>query len=65
MENTNERVRNVAEERLEDKINLIQDEVKQIKDNLNTVIKRMNDFHKWMDLVMDKTSRCYDPDEQN
>ena len=67
---TNKRVRNVAdgEERLEDKINLIQDEVKQLKETLNTVIKRMNDFHQWMDMVMDKSIRSYeenDLDEQN
>ena len=64
---TNKRVRNVAdgEERLEDKINLIQDEVKQLKETLNTVIKKMNDFHKWMDMVMDKSLRCYEENGLN
>ena len=62
---TDGRVRDVAdaEERLEDRMNLIQDEVKQIRENLNTVIKRMNDFHKWMDMTMDKDLRCHEEND--
>ena len=58
-------IQDEGEERLEDKINLIQDEVKQLKETLNTIIKRMNDFHQWMDMVMDKSIRSYEENDLN
>ena len=53
------------EKQLEDKINLIQDEVKELKETLHTVIERMNDFQRWMDMTMDKSIRSYEENDVN
>ena len=38
----------------------IRNKVELLKEHLNTVIKRMNDLHKWMDTFIDKDLRCHD-----
>ena len=54
---TNKRLRNVAGveeriERLEDKINLIENVVEHLKESLGMAFTRMDDFHQWVDMVM-------------
>ena len=49
-----------AQERLEDRVNLIEDEVKLLQEHLNTAIKRINDLHKWIDTLTDKDLRCHE-----
>ena len=49
-----------AEERLEYRVNLIEDKVELIYEHLNTAIKRINDLHKWIDTLTDKDLRCHE-----
>ena len=65
LRSTNKRVRNVTdgEKRLKDKINLIENEVKQLKETLNAEIKRMNDYHQWVDMIMGMVMDKNTPEE--
>ena len=62
LRSTDARVRDVTaiEEHLEDRIDLIEDEVELLKEYLNTAIKRINDLHKWVDTFTDKDLRCHE-----
>ena len=62
LRSTDARVRDVTaiEERLEDRIDVIEDEVELLKEYLNTAIKRINDLHNWVDTFTDKDLRCHE-----
>ena len=50
------------EGRLQDRVDFIEEEMKLLKEHLNTVIKEMNDIHRWVDNLVDKDNRdwrCY------
>ena len=49
-----------AEERLEYRVNLIEDKVELLHEHLNTAIERINDLHKWIDTLTDKDLRCHE-----
>ena len=39
--------------------------MKELKETLHTVIERMNDFQRWMDMTMDKSIRSYEENDVN
>ena len=59
---TDARVRDVtaAEERLEDRVDFIEEQVELIKEHLNKAIKRINDIHKYVDTYIDKDLYCHE-----
>ena len=48
-----------AEERLENRVDVIEEQVELIKEHLNKAIKRINDIHKWVDTFIDKDLYCH------
>ena len=52
-----------AKGRLQDRMDFIEEEMKLLKEHLNTVIKKMKDIHRWVDNLVDKDNRdwrCYE-----
>ena len=47
---------------VQDRMESTEEEVKLLKEHLNTVIRKMNDFQRWVDNLVDKDNRdwrCY------
>ena len=57
---TDGRVRDVtaAEERLKDRVDLIEEQVELIKEHLNKAIQRINAIHKYVDTYIDRDLYC-------
>ena len=52
-----------AEERLQDRMDFIEEQMRLLKEHLNTAIKRINDIHRWVDNLVDKDNldlRCHE-----